>query len=82
MAALQIEDRGVFLHGVVLVVDDADMVAILERRVVVERGKAGEIRPDRRLADPPIEVHDVGMIILDDLGRSAPASRLPRLDET
>ena len=52
------------LHGVVLVVDHSDVIAIFERTVVIERGKAGEIWPDRCLADPPVEVHDIGMIFL------------------
>ena len=57
------------LHGVVLVIDDADVIAILQRAVVVERRKARQIRPDRCLPDPPVEVHDVGMVFLDEFGR-------------
>ena len=57
------------LHGVILVVDDSDMITIFQRAVVVERGKAREVWPDRRLPDPPVEVHDVRMILFNQFRR-------------
>ncbi len=48
--------------------EDVDRVTPYQGRVVIERCKAGEIRPDRCLPDPPVEVHDVGMIFLDEFG--------------
>src|SRR3984893_2777482 len=71
LSALQVEDRGVLLDGPVFVVDDANVVAVFERGVVVERRKAGQVRTDGRLADPPVEVHDVGMVLLNDLERAS-----------
>ena len=79
LAALEVEDRGVFLHSVVLVIDDPNMVAIFERSVVVERGEASQVCAHGRLADPPVEVHDVGMIFLDDFGGASQPVRPSRL---
>ena len=65
LATLQVKHTGVLLHRVVLVVDHSDVISILQGTVVVKRGKAREIWPDGRLPDPPVEVHDVGMISVD-----------------
>jgi len=68
LATLQIKHRRVLLHSVVLVVDDSDVIAVLQGTVVIERSKACEIRPDRSPADPPVEVHDIRVIFLDEFG--------------
>src|SRR5450631_1869882 len=41
---------------------------VFEGSIVVERSKSCEVFTDARLADPPVEIHDVGMILLHDLG--------------
>ena len=64
----KVKHRRVLLHSEVLIVDDSDVIPILQGTVVIERSKAGEIRPDRCLADPPVEVDDIGMIFLDEFG--------------
>src|SRR5208283_139653 len=66
LATFDIEDRGALLHGKALVVDHSDMITIFQGAVVIERGNAREIRPDRVLPDPPIEVHDIGMVFLNE----------------
>jgi hypothetical protein len=57
-----------FLQGIVLVIDHADVITKFQRAVVVERGKASEIWPNRRLADPPIEINDIRMVFLHEFG--------------
>src|SRR6516162_2732462 len=62
LATFQVEhSRGIW-HGVVLVVDHSDASTIIQGTVVIVSSKAREIRTDRRLADPPVEVHDVGTV--------------------
>ena len=68
LAALEIKHRRMFLQGVVLVIDDADVIAVFERAVVVKRGKACEVGANGGLADPPIEIKDVRMIFFDKFG--------------
>src|SRR5215831_6465683 len=43
LAPLEIQHRRMVLHRVVLVVDDPHVVAILERRIVIEGGKARQV---------------------------------------
>src|SRR6266478_4154231 len=61
LAAFEIENRGVFLESVVFVIDHPDVVAVLKRGVVVEGGETGEVGTNVRLADPPVEIHDIGV---------------------
>ena len=79
LTALQIEYARMLVHGIVLVVDHSDVISVLERTVVVESRKAGEIRTDRGLPDPPVEVHDVGVIFLDQLRAPRQPIICPRL---
>src|SRR5205814_1192929 len=64
LPAFNVQDPGVILHGIVLEVDYSNVISIFQRTVVVEGGEASEIRTDRSLADPPVEVHDVRMVFL------------------
>src|SRR5580698_6032881 len=68
LTSFHVKHRGVLLHGIVLVIDDAYVVAMMERVVVIEGRKLSEVIPQPRLADPPVEVHNVRMIFLDNLG--------------
>lgn len=63
---LDVKDAGALLHSVELVVDDTDR-SVLLRLVVVEGRELCQVWPDGGLSDPPVEVHDVGMILFDDL---------------
>src|SRR5450631_333889 len=47
------------------------MIAVGQRFVVVEGLKFGELIAQPGLPNPPVEVHDVGMILLDNLGRTS-----------
>ena len=53
------------LHRVIFVVNHSNVVAIFQRPVVIERSEPRETCPDRRLPDPPVEIHDIGMVFLD-----------------
>jgi hypothetical protein len=66
LAALEIEHPGMFIHGVIFAIDHANVIAIFERTIVVESGKAGQIRTDGSLANPPIEINDVRVILFDE----------------
>src|ERR1035438_65328 len=83
LATLQVKHSRVLLHGVVLIIDysnvitilkpnvpvkHTNVITILQGTVVIKRGKAREVRPDRCLADPPVEVDEIGMIFLDEFG--------------
>ena len=67
LAAFDVEHSRLFLHGVIFVVDHAHRRPALERFVVIERREASEIFAHGRLADPPIKINDVRVILLDNL---------------
>ncbi len=52
-------------HGVELVIDHTDGAAG-RSIVVIERGELHEVPANRRLADPPIEIEDVGLVFRHD----------------
>ena len=81
LPALDVEHSRMFLHGVVLIVNDADSVSVRERRVVVKRSKASEGSADRRLPDPPVKIHYVRMILLHDFGGAGEPVIGPRLGD-
>src|ERR1700722_4381262 len=56
------------LERVVLVVDDRSPSVL--RLVVIERSKLSQPISERGLGDPPIEINEVGMIFVYDLGRA------------
>src|SRR6185437_5564521 len=58
------------LEGVVLVIDDTHMIAVLQSAVVVEGRKARKVQPDGCLPDPPVEINKVRVVLLDEFGRS------------
>ena len=55
-----------FLHRVILVVDDADPPCFSEF-VVVEGRKTGQVWPNGGLTDPPVEPNKVRVVFLYDL---------------
>ena len=57
-------------HREVLVINHAWVAGVFEGGVVVESREASNSVPNRRLSDPPIEPHDLGMVLLNDLGGS------------
>lgn len=62
-AALDIESGGMFLERVALVVDDRAR-AMLDPLVVVEGGEARHMITEGRLANPPVKIDQVRMILL------------------
>src|SRR5664279_1142149 len=68
LATFQVEYTGMLLYGIVLVVDHPNIITVLERAVVIERGKAREVRAERRLPNPPVKVHDIWMIFRHQFG--------------
>src|ERR1017187_1155202 len=61
-ATFQVEYTSTLLNGIVLIVNHSNMIAVLQRTVVIERGKARKIRAEPRLPNPPIKVHNIRMI--------------------
>ena len=70
------------LHRVVFVVNHANVVAIFQRAVVIERSEPREILPDRRLPDPPVEIHDIGMVFLDQFTADRASQSSAHAEET
>ena len=71
-AALEIASAGVPLESVILDINDAGK-AVFCGVVVVEGGETRDIGTIVGLANPPIEIHDVGFVFLDDFrGASEP----------
>lgn len=67
LAALYVKDRRMLRHCEFLVINNAYMIAVFERGVVVERSETAQAGANGRLADPPIEVNHVRMVFLDNL---------------
>src|ERR1700719_2958323 len=65
LPAFDVENASALLHRVVFVVDDSDMVAVFQRAVVIERSEACEIRRDRSLSNPPVEVDAIRAVFLN-----------------
>src|SRR6516225_10562546 len=70
LAAFQVEHSRGLWHGIVLVIDHSDAITMIQSTIVIVSSKAREIRTDRRLADPPVEVHDVGTVFLHEFDGS------------
>ena len=68
-AALQVERGGAVGHCAELV-EERDRLMLRRAVVVVVGGEARKMRAEVRLADPPVEVDEVGMVALDDLRRT------------
>src|SRR5215472_2443626 len=64
LATFQVEHSRGLWHGVVLVIDHSDAITMIRATVVILGSKAREIRTDRWLAYPPVEVHDFGTVFL------------------
>ncbi len=66
-AAFEVERRRAIRH-VVEFVEERDRLMPRGGVVVVVGGEALQVAAEVRLADPPVEVNEVGMIALNDLG--------------
>src|ERR1035441_9253058 len=65
LAALDVEHSGI-LREVMFLVGKHHALASAGSRVVIVGGKALKIRLKGRLPDPPVEIHEVGMIFIDE----------------
>ena len=68
LAAFEVADGGMVLHGVVFEVDDAGVAVARRRSCSRRRRTRRRARRKSGLADPPVEVDDLGLVFLDDLG--------------
>ena len=67
LAALEIARRRLPVERVVLEIDHAGVV-VGRGVVVVERGELGDRAAEVGLPDPPVEVDDLGLVLLDQFG--------------